>query len=112
MQKFISTNLLFSAYRWQYHCASYGVFFTWLNMMMFMRRVPRFGKYIQVWTNKLLLTLGPSMFKTRVSKSHEIKKTNQILGLQDRKIKIIDLPEAQINVLFSSLPLSNSFGTP
>jgi len=35
--------------RWQYHAASIGCFSTWLYMMFLIGRVPRFGKYVQMF---------------------------------------------------------------
>jgi len=35
--------------RWQYHAACIGSFSTWLYMMFLIGRVPRFGKYVQMF---------------------------------------------------------------
>ena len=37
--------------RYQYHAAGIGVALTWLMQMYFLAKVPRFGKYIEMFTN-------------------------------------------------------------
>ena len=35
--------------RWQFHAAAVGCFLTWLQMMFFIGKLPRFGKYVQMF---------------------------------------------------------------
>ena len=35
--------------RWQFHTAAIGCFLTWLQMMFFIGKLPRFGKYVQMF---------------------------------------------------------------
>merc|ERR1719310_1602428 len=39
----------FSMSLWQYHVASVGCFLTWLQMMFYIGKLPRFGKYVQMF---------------------------------------------------------------
>ena len=34
---------------WQWHLAAYGCFLTWLQMMFYIGKLPRFGKYVQMF---------------------------------------------------------------
>lgn len=38
-----------SVYRWQYHACGFGVFITWLLQMFLIGKVPRFGKYVEMF---------------------------------------------------------------
>jgi len=38
-------------YRWQYHACGFGVFLTWLLQMFLIGKVPRFGKYVEMFKN-------------------------------------------------------------
>ena len=44
-----STDDMASLQRWNYHLASLSCLLTWIEMMYLMGRVPRFGKYIQMF---------------------------------------------------------------
>lgn len=38
-------------YTWQYHTCGFGVFITWLLQMFLIGRVPRYGKYVEMFKN-------------------------------------------------------------
>ena len=39
----------FSMALWQWHTAAVGCFLTWLQMMFYIGKLPRFGKYVQMF---------------------------------------------------------------
>ena len=49
----LSTNNAFGAQiqveLWQFHVAAWACFFTWLQMMVLIGKLPRFGKYVQMF---------------------------------------------------------------
>ena len=49
---------------WQWHMAAIGCFFTWLQMMFLIGKLPRFGKYVQMF--RCLKKLNVRLFKARV----------------------------------------------
>ena len=45
----INSTTTITLSKWQFHAATVGVFVTWIQMTLAIGKVPRFGKYIQMF---------------------------------------------------------------